>query len=102
MNELRVLLANQIKWSKKTFGDGLRTLGIARHIEKELEEVRANPEDLSEWIDIILLAMDGYWRHGGTPQTLFKHLAEKQQKNFLRAYPFPVSQDLPSEHIKNV
>jgi hypothetical protein len=91
---------DQINWSLKTFGEGKRTLGIIKHIKKELKEVQKNPDDLLEWIDVIILAMDGYWRHGGDALTLLVDLNKKQKINFKRKYPFPVSQDKPSEHIK--
>ena len=91
-------LAKQIEWSKKTFGDTPRTIGITKHMMKEIEEVRQSPEDLSEWADLMILAFDGFWRHGGTPETIMKVLLEKQNKNLARTYPFPVSDNEPSEH----
>lgn len=51
--------------SLKQFGEGVRSEILIKKIGKELEEVRANPNDLEEWIDVIILALDGYWRHGG-------------------------------------
>lgn len=92
-------LERQQTWSESTFGSGLRTGGVTKHIEKEVNEVRANPHDLSEWIDIIILAMDGYWRHGGTPDTLMSDLIAKQEKNFSRKY-LITSEDEPSEHLR--
>lgn len=92
-------LSQQIEWSQRTFGTAKRTLGITKHIEKEIAEVRAKPDDLSEWIDIIILALDGYWRHGGTPETIEADLNTKQKKNFKRQYPM-TNEDEPSEHIR--
>jgi hypothetical protein len=97
---MKKFLANQMQWSEKVFGLGLRTGGITKHIEKELEEIRSNPTDLAEWVDVIILALDGYWRAGGSPETIETDLRLKQNKNFKRAYPFPISQDEPSEHIR--
>ena len=93
-------LEKQKEWSSKTFGNGKRTLGIIKHIQKELIEIEECPEDLQEWIDVIILAMDGYWRHGGNAKDLMERLIEKQCINFNRDYPFPTSEDLPSEHIR--
>lgn len=93
-------LKKQIEWSRKVFGSGKRTIGITKHMIKEIEEVLAEPHDLSEWADLMILAFDGYWRHGGTPENLMKVLIEKQDKNLSRQYPFPVSEDEPSEHLK--
>lgn len=92
-------LKKQIKWSKKAFGTSKRTVGITKHINKEVDEVLAKPDDLSEWIDIIILAMDGYWRHGGTSSSLMKDLRNKLKINMSRVYP-KVSDDEPSQHVK--
>jgi uncharacterized Zn finger protein (UPF0148 family) len=96
---LTVFLARYIQWSTRTFGAGRRTLGILKHIEKEIAEVKAKPEDLTEWIDITILAIDGYWRHGGNPETILSDLTAKAEKNYKRVYPMPTSEDEPSEHI---
>lgn len=90
----------QIPWSTRTFGPTKRTEGILKHIEKEIAEVRAEPDDLTEWVDLIILALDGYWRHGGTPDTISRDVFDKQAKNFVRKYPFPESDDVPSEHVR--
>jgi hypothetical protein len=95
-------LERQKEWSIKTFGNGKRTLGIIRHIEKELKEVEAKPNDLTEWIDVIILALDGYWRHGGNTEIIMNILQAKQDNNFTRVYPFPKSGDEPSEHIRGI
>lgn len=93
-------VSKQQEWSARTFGDGPRTKGITAHIRKELEEVEAAPHDLEEWIDVMILALDGAWRSGGTPQTIAAMLERKQAKNFGRTYPKPMSQDHPSFHVK--
>jgi hypothetical protein len=82
-------LARQMSFSLATFGPGRRTIGVTRHIEKECEEIRAKPEDVEEWIDIIILGMDGYWRAGGTPETLMIDLERKATKNRGRKWPTP-------------
>lgn len=57
------ILLRQSRFSLKTFGPGRRTEGVLAHIQKEIAEVRSNPTDLVEWIDLAILAMDGAWRH---------------------------------------
>jgi hypothetical protein len=96
--DLASLLVRQIEWSTHTFGSGCRTLGILKHIEKEIAEVRAKPDDLTEWVDIILLAIDGYWRHGG--RKIMRDLTAKAEINYQRVYPMPTSEDEPSEHVR--
>ena len=93
-------LKRQWAWSLKTFGPVRRTLGVTRHIEKEIAEIREKPEDLSEWVDVIILAMDGYWRHGGKPEELLMHMQAKQDKNFARQWPSPTSEDEAVEHVR--
>ena len=80
-------LERQWTWSKRTFGPGKRTKGIKQHIEKELKEIIADPDDLKEWADVITLGLDGFWRHGGSPQGLIEILQATQEKNFPRDWP---------------
>jgi hypothetical protein len=97
---LESYLDRQIEWSKRTFGSGKRTKGIVEHIRSELNEITEAPQDLREWVDVMILALDGYWRHGGTPETLMDALIKKQNVNFARAWPTPVSEDIAVEHQK--
>jgi hypothetical protein len=100
-NDIRQYNERQRQWSRKTFGDGKRTLGILNHIRKELAEIEAKPDDLEEWIDVVILALDGYWRHGGRPADLMMHLQAKQDKNFARMWPVPGPEDEPMEHVRD-
>ena len=52
-------LERQQAFSLKTFGPGLRTEGLIDHIQKELIEIAEHPADLFEWVDLILLGLDG-------------------------------------------
>jgi hypothetical protein len=65
--DLKDYLLRQKDWSERAFGEGRRTEGICKHIEKELAEIRAYPEDIMEWVDVAILALDGAWRAGYTP-----------------------------------
>lgn len=58
-------LEKQRTWSLKTFGPGRRTLGLVAHIRKELKEIEADPTDPMEWVDVVILALDGAHRTGG-------------------------------------
>lgn len=90
----------QSDWSVKTFGPGRRFLGIVDHIQKELDEIHTDPSDLSEWIDVMILAIDGYWRNGGRAEDLATHLQTKQDINFGRTWPKPTSEDVAVEHVR--
>jgi hypothetical protein len=80
-------LERQRGWSEKTFGPGARTQGVIDHIRKELTEIEANPADISEWIDVVILALDGAWRAGHSPAHIVEALAAKQAKNESRQWP---------------
>jgi hypothetical protein len=90
----------QREWSERTFGEGRRTLGVTRHIERELAEIRADPSDLMEWVDVVILAMDGAWRAGYTPTQIMEAMEEKQATNFAREWPAPGPEDEPTEHVR--
>ena len=87
VDPLVAYLRRQWEWSERTFGPGFRTDGVLNHIRKELAEVEKEPHDLMEWADIIILALDGYWRHGGSAERLLALLQKKQDKNFARKWP---------------
>ncbi len=99
-DQLADYLHTQARWSRQTFGPGLRTVGITAHIAKELQEIRAEPTDLSEWIDVMILAFDGYIRAGGDPSLLMWELRKKQDINLGRRWPAPQPEDHPTEHLK--
>lgn len=80
-------LARQRNWSTKTFGAGKRTEGLIDHIQKELEEIRTNPNDIEEWINVVILALDGAWRVGYTPVEIADAIRLKQSKNEQRIWP---------------
>lgn len=95
-------LERQRQWSLDTFGPGPRTLGVLDHIRRELDEVAADPTDLTEWVDVVLIALDGAWRAGHEPQAILDALAAKQDLNQERAWPDwrGRSQDEAIEHIR--
>ena len=80
-------LYRQRKWSHETFGPGDRAKGVIDHIRKELLEIEADPKDLKEWIDVVILALDGAWRSGATPSEIIAALQTKQTKNENRKWP---------------
>ncbi len=94
-------LRRQREFSSAAFGLGKRTKGLIEHISKELKEIEADPTDLSEFVDVILLAMDGFWRHGGKPEELLPALEAKLAKNLAREWPAPTSEDHAIEHVKD-
>lgn len=95
-------LQRQRDWSEKTFGPGTRTQGVIDHIRKELREIEADPADVSEWIDVVILALDGAWRAGYQPDQIINALIDKQEKNEGRAWPDWRTQpaDKAIEHVR--
>lgn len=85
--DLQKHLERQIEFSLKTFGPGERTLGIIDHIKKELREIELEPLDLEEWVDLVLLSLDGAWRAGHTPSQICKAINYKLTKNENRVWP---------------
>lgn len=80
-------LHRQHRFSVRTFGPGPRVQGVCNHIRKEIKEVLRKPDDISEWIDIAILAFDGALRQGFTPQQIAAALEAKQTKNEGRTWP---------------
>lgn len=80
-------LHRQRAFSERTFGPGTRAQGVIDHIRLDLAEFEADPGDLEEWVDVILLALDGAWRAGHTPEEIAAALNLKQHKNERRAWP---------------
>ncbi|SID67872.1 Protein of uncharacterised function (DUF550) [Mycobacteroides abscessus subsp. abscessus] len=94
-------LARQRAFSLATFGPGARTNGVLDHIGKELNEIRDAPDDISEWVDVIILAFDGAWRAGWEPQQIIDAILAKQTRNEQRTWPDWRTAD-PNKAIEHV
>lgn len=93
-------IERQREFSLRTFGPGPRTAGVLDHITKELDEIRKAPTDLSEWADVIILALDGAQRTGADPQAIIDAIVAKQAKNEAREWPDWRDQD-PDKAIEH-
>ena len=87
MFDFEAHLAHQAKWSEETFGPGARTAGVCDHIRKELLEIESDPTDSAEWIDVVILGLDGAWRSGLSPAQIIEGIVAKQRKNENRTWP---------------
>lgn len=85
--DLLAHIRRHMAFSERTFGPGPRAAGVIDHIRKELREIEAAPHDLEEWIDVLMLALDGAWRSGATPDQIVAQLVAKQTKNEGRVWP---------------
>lgn len=104
-------LWRQRKHSIEAFGPGRRTEGLLDRVRKELKEIEAKPDDLEEWVDLILLGLDGARRCGITddvergycPEQIVCALVEKMDKNERRKWPDwqTAEPGKAIEHIRN-
>ncbi|GGC70392.1 dATP/dGTP pyrophosphohydrolase domain-containing protein [Chelatococcus reniformis] len=96
-------LAREREWSERVFGPGERTASVVEHIRRELAEIEAEPTDVEEWVDVIILAIDGAWRVGATPTVLADAILAKQAKNEARQWPDWRTIDItkPIEHMRD-
>ena len=95
-------LYRQREFSVRTCGPGERVESTLQHLAKELDEVRADPRDITGWIDIVLLGLDGAMRAGNTPETVAAYLRTKLSVNERRDWPdwrtHPTTQAI--EHVR--
>lgn len=102
--------ARMMAFSRATFGPGERRKGIIDHIRKELDEIEAGDGDPKEWVDVIILGIDGLWRSlhargwqwGVIPLRMATLLVAKQDTNEEREWPDwrTASPDKAIEHIR--
>jgi hypothetical protein len=98
--DIEQFLENQKFWSEIVFGTGRRTIGICNHIRSELIEIEDDPDNLEEWIDVLLLAFDATWRLGASPKDVVETLLKKQHRNINREWgPIPPETE-PSFHLR--
>lgn len=95
-------IESQIVFSARTFGPGQRLEGVTAHIEKEVAEVRdTGGNDVSEWADIVILALDGAWRSGHSAEEICQALQAKLAKNKARKWPdWRTAGPGPIEHVR--
>lgn len=95
-------LERQRRFSEQAFGPGYRWRGVIDHIRRELLEIEADPTDLSEWIDVAMLAFDGAWRSGASPQEIATEFLAKLVKNEWREWPDwrKADPDKAIEHVR--
>lgn len=95
-------IRRQRDWSLRTLGPECNPTRTIAHIRKELEEIERDPSDLMEWIDVIILAIDGAHRAGHSPAEIAYSLQYKQRINEARKWPDwrTVDPDNPIEHVR--
>ncbi len=87
----------KLAWSRDTYGD-LSSKTIIDHLHKEIIEASYDPKDILEWVDIILLAIDGAGRFANADGATFvEALKKKFEINRKRTWSIPVDGS-PPEH----
>lgn len=89
----------QAAFSEATF-PGVTPLAVARHLRSEAEELEAEPYDLAEWADALLLTFDGARRAGASLELLLSRAFTKLEVNRLRTWPPVTDPDAPVEHVR--
>lgn len=94
---------SQREWSDHTFGPGERLGGVVAHIREELTEVEAEPGDIAEWADLLILAIDGATRQGFSGADLIAAYHDKMLTNRMRQWPDwrDFSEDEPINHVRD-
>lgn len=95
--DLRQHLIRQMVFSRATFGPGERMDGVLDHISKEIDEVRASGGSSDEWVDLVILSLDGLTRRlwstmagasaDDVAEAAIKMITGKQARNELRDWP---------------
>lgn len=88
-------------WSAATFGamNVRGPIGPLRHLEKEVKEALAKPEDLEEYADLLFLVFDATERAGFSYHDLVLACWRKLEKNRARKWS-TLTDDAPVEHIR--
>lgn len=60
--DLKQHLLRQMAFSHATYGPGERRKGVLDHIRKEIKEVEDSNGDSYEWVDLVILSLDGLTR----------------------------------------
>lgn len=98
--DLKQHLIRQMAFSHATFGPGNRWEGIVDQIKKEIIELEESGGECEEWVDIVILALDGLTRSLAfslgnglrqnpniASQTAINMIAAKQTENESRQWP---------------
>lgn len=110
--DLEQHLKRQIAWSRATFGPSERRAGVIDHIRKELVEVEEAHGEAAEWVDVVILALDGLTRrliYAGADievaaRQACRMIEGKQGRNEMRTWPDwrNAPEDKAIEHVRGI
>lgn len=98
MIDLQKLWDMHAVWSEKTFGIHAGTSTLT-HLAREVEELRAAPDDLEEYADCLILLMDAARRQGYSLDDLLLATASKFVANTCRVWGEPDDEGVV-EHVE--
>lgn len=82
------LFNRMTNWAEETFPQRTNH-SILTHLRRELDEIEANPDDLTEWADVILLFMHGLRERNFNIAQLVEALEKKFEINKNRKWGTP-------------
>lgn len=92
-------LVNRIMgWQLGQF-EGADLSGVIAHVEKELEELKADEADPFEWVDLIFLALHALAILGFDADDVNEHLLAKYLVNRQRSWP-QAEPGKATEHVR--
>lgn len=100
-------LARQVEFSAEAFGPGDRHEAILDHVRKELVEIEKSGGALDEWVDLVILALDGAWRravaNGERVSDVIDEIEVKLEINRRRTWPDwrTADPDKAIEHVRS-
>ncbi len=100
-NRLHQLASTVEEWSRKTFGPATARgpQGPTAHLIKEANELAADPYDIKEAADLLILLIDLNWRAGRTIEQLLIAAINKMKENQKRQWQKP-GPDGAIEHVR--
>jgi len=107
---LMALAMDQATWSQETFGkdpeypetptgEERGPIGALKHLEREAREAQAQPLDVTEYADCLLLVLDSSRRAGFRIRDLITAAENKMVINKARRWP-KTHGDVPTEHVR--
>ena len=100
MFDFKEFIERKMVWSFNTFGDQ-KVCGVIDHIRDELLEVEENPADIEEWVDVLLLTIDGVVRAGFSADDIINELERKHKVNMSRRWEGIEKGTSAIKHVKN-
>lgn len=98
--KLHKLIESQTPWSQTTFGSDTpeSSRKPTLHMRKEVDEILANPDDITEYADVLLLLIDAARRRGFVFSDLVQAAIAKHEICKTREWVIVDDPDAPNEH----